>query len=348
MEPELDAIAAEIMAAIPREVPEYARPVRGLVRARSASRGPRRARRVRRADPRPGPRPPRCAGDLRRARPGRATPGADPRLPAGRLPRRRPRGVAAGAAAAARGRATTPRSWVPWRSRSSRSSTRSPPTRWRATPQAQSEHQGERERLRRALLELLLREPAADDADVRSAAAAAGWALPQTAAALACAEEDMPRLTRRLPSEVLAAPATASAAPSFRTPRSGPPRPARTRSGRPDRRRGRGRCRLASSAPPGRWRSRACGPQRSGAIRASGVIEATDWLASILIAENAGLIAHIGERRLASFAGSPPRLVCEWRRPRWPTSASSGNAAAMARSDARPPADRSLPAREAA
>jgi PucR C-terminal helix-turn-helix domain len=71
--------------------------------------------------------------------------------------------------------------------------------------QAQSERAGERARRRRDLVALLLRDPPADDADVRALARAAGWRLPRTAATLACAEADLPALARRLAPEALTA-----------------------------------------------------------------------------------------------------------------------------------------------
>ncbi len=69
---------------------------------------------------------------------------------------------------------------------------------------AQSEQEDVRRRRRRELASLLVAEPAATEADVRAAAQAAGWALPRRAAAGACAEEDLGRLSRRLPAECLA------------------------------------------------------------------------------------------------------------------------------------------------
>jgi hypothetical protein len=71
--------------------------------------------------------------------------------------------------------------------------------------QAQREQEGERQRLRRELLALLLRDPPADEPDVRSAAHAAGWRLPRSAAPLAVAEEDLARVGRRLSADALVA-----------------------------------------------------------------------------------------------------------------------------------------------
>src|SRR4051795_12292689 len=71
--------------------------------------------------------------------------------------------------------------------------------------QAQREQEGERQQRRRELLALLLREPAADEAELRPAAQAAAWRLPRSAAPLAVAEEDLGRVGRRLSADALVA-----------------------------------------------------------------------------------------------------------------------------------------------
>ncbi|WP_028062841.1 PucR family transcriptional regulator [Solirubrobacter soli] len=58
--------------------------------------------------------------------------------------------------------------------------------------EAQSEAAGETQRRRRRLLRLLVQEPAADTEAVRTAATAAGWALPRVLAAVVAAEADQP------------------------------------------------------------------------------------------------------------------------------------------------------------
>lgn len=57
--------------------------------------------------------------------------------------------------------------------------------------EAQSEAAGETQRRRRRLLRLLVQEPAADAEAVRSAATAAGWALPRRLAAVVAAETEL-------------------------------------------------------------------------------------------------------------------------------------------------------------
>jgi hypothetical protein len=69
---------------------------------------------------------------------------------------------------------------------------------------AQREQEGERQRRRRELLSLLLRDPPAEEGDLRAAAQGAGWRLPRSAAPLAVAEADLARVARRLPADALA------------------------------------------------------------------------------------------------------------------------------------------------
>ncbi|HXF31151.1 MAG TPA: helix-turn-helix domain-containing protein [Solirubrobacterales bacterium] len=70
--------------------------------------------------------------------------------------------------------------------------------------QAQAEVEDLRRRRRRELVALLLADPPADPADVAAAARAAAWEVPAGLAALACPEEALARVVRRLPPEVLA------------------------------------------------------------------------------------------------------------------------------------------------
>jgi PucR C-terminal helix-turn-helix domain len=70
--------------------------------------------------------------------------------------------------------------------------------------QAQAEVEDLRRRRRRELIALLLAEQPADAADLVAAARAARWEVPAGLAALACPEEALARVARRLPPEVLA------------------------------------------------------------------------------------------------------------------------------------------------
>ncbi len=69
--------------------------------------------------------------------------------------------------------------------------------------EAQREAAGERGRRRRLLLLLMLAEPVDHEA-LRKAALDAHWPIPRVVAALACQADDLDSITRRLPEEVLA------------------------------------------------------------------------------------------------------------------------------------------------
>lgn len=68
---------------------------------------------------------------------------------------------------------------------------------------AQSESEDLRRRRGHELVLLLMREPAVALEDVRAAARAAGWKLPRKLAALACGEDDLAAIARRLPADAL-------------------------------------------------------------------------------------------------------------------------------------------------
>ncbi len=69
--------------------------------------------------------------------------------------------------------------------------------------QAHAEVEDVRRRRRRELVVLLLDDPPADAADLVAAARAAGWGVPAGLAALACPEDALARVARRLPPEAL-------------------------------------------------------------------------------------------------------------------------------------------------
>jgi PucR C-terminal helix-turn-helix domain len=65
--------------------------------------------------------------------------------------------------------------------------------------EAQAEIEDQRRRRQRKLVTLLLRDSPADAADLRAAAAATSWKLPRRAAALACAPADLAQIAHRVP-----------------------------------------------------------------------------------------------------------------------------------------------------
>lgn len=70
--------------------------------------------------------------------------------------------------------------------------------------EAQSELEGERQRRRRELVSLILSDSMVSSQELRAAAAAAGWTMPSTMAPVACREQATDALARRLGPEVLA------------------------------------------------------------------------------------------------------------------------------------------------
>jgi hypothetical protein len=132
--------------------------------------------------------------------------------------------------------------------------------------EARARLEGESRRRRHELVAALLREPPAEEADLRAAAEAVAWRIPRTAAALACDEEGLDRLAMRLPADTLAAglEGVGCAIVPDPTGRAGP-----ARSSEPSRAAAWGRTpRWARpvpptrSPPPGRWPAPRCGPSR--------------------------------------------------------------------------------------
>jgi len=71
--------------------------------------------------------------------------------------------------------------------------------------EAQAEIEDRRRRRRDELVELLLREPPADESSIQAACEAAGWKPPRGIGAVACTADDLEHLARRLPRDALAA-----------------------------------------------------------------------------------------------------------------------------------------------
>jgi hypothetical protein len=197
--------------------------------------------------------------------------------------------------------------------------------------QAQREQEGERQGRRRELLALLLRDPPAPDAEVRSSAQAAGWRLPRSAAPLAVAEEDLTRVGRRLSADALVATV-----------------------------RGVGCALVSGAAGPQRWAelqratrgvTAALGPTvpraelaeawsiasaalravEAGAIEADGLVEAEEHLPELLLFESGGLAARLAERRLEPLDELTPAGRARMEETALAFVQHGGNAAAMAR-----------------
>ena len=197
--------------------------------------------------------------------------------------------------------------------------------------QAQSELEGERERRRRELVALLVRDPAAETAEVRPAARAAGWAVPRSVAALACSESDLVRVARRVPGDTLACELEGVGCVLVPDPE-GPRRAGEIGAaldGIPtaigpagDRTELGGSWSLARAAMRG---------VESGSIEGPAPVRAADRLTELLLIQGADLARLIAARRLRALEPLTPRARERMRETALAYVRERGNAAAMAR-----------------
>ncbi len=190
--------------------------------------------------------------------------------------------------------------------------------------QAASEHAGERERQREELVGALLgRAPGADPA---SLATDLGWRLPRSAAALACRPRRLAGLARRLGPEALAAPFEGLGA-IILPDADGPGRRAAVRvaaSGRE-----------AASGPNGpldrlpfSWRLATAALELSDGTN---LLAADDHLGALLISQSAPVVERIAARRLAALSELTPASRARMAATALAYVQHVGNAAAMAR-----------------
>jgi hypothetical protein len=329
IEPELAAVTSEILDTIAREVPEYARPLEGAF-GRGVQIGVTEALRQFVAlirDPDSGREPGRDVyvglgrGELRQGRTLDALQSAY-RVGA-RVAWRRLAAAARRAGFDARVISTLAESIFAYIEELSADSVE-------GYSQARSEREGERQRRRRELIALLLRDPPAGGTELAAAADAAGWEPPRTAAALACREDELGRLARRLPPDALAGPYRGDGCVIV----SDPAGPGRTQE-------------IDSAAagmtvalgPPGaldeleaswslaraaRW------AREAGVLAGDGLVRAEECLPELLVHEGSALVERIAARRLAPLEP----LTLKARRRMEETALAyvqrQGNAAAMA------------------
>jgi hypothetical protein len=166
---------------------------------------------------------------------------------------------------------------------------------------AQAESEDVRRRRRQELVSLLMREPAAETDDVRAAAQVVGWKLPSKLAALACREDDLTTIARRLPADVLITDFDELGCVLIPDP-GGPGRPkdvARAAAKR--------MAAMGPSCPPARtgesWQlaKAALRALEAGTVSTDGLLRAEDHLADLLLLEGEALAMRIADRRLAPF-----------------------------------------------
>ncbi|HEX4564924.1 MAG TPA: helix-turn-helix domain-containing protein [Solirubrobacteraceae bacterium] len=173
--------------------------------------------------------------------------------------------------------------------------------------QAQSERAGELERARSELLAALLRGAAPPDSDLALLSAAARWALPRRAAALACSIDVLPALARRLGGDVLHAP-HANLGCVVVPDAEGPGRREALRVAARDRRAAVGPEGTLAQLPRS-WRL-ACETLSMSESAANGgpgeLVAADDHLAQLVLRESSVAIERIAERRLRALADLTP------------------------------------------
>jgi len=171
---------------------------------------------------------------------------------------------------------------------------------------AQSESEDVRRRRRHELVVLLMREPAAAVEDVRAAARAAGWKMPKRLAALACSDEDRAAIVRRLPVETLGTSFDALGCLVVPDP-AGPGRPEeieRAVGGRV--------AALGPAVSPDlvreSWQLAKAGREalESGTVSVDGLLRSEHHLADLLLLESRGLATRIAAQRLTPFESLTP------------------------------------------
>jgi hypothetical protein len=345
IEPELDAIADEILDTIAREVPEYARPLEGsfgrgvrtgvtealgqfleLIRSPSGARGPGREVYVALG-----------RGELRQ---GRTLDSLQSAYRVGaRVAWRRAAAVAGEAGVEPDVLSLLAESMFAYIEELSADSVE-------GYAEARSRLEGERRRRQRELVAMLLREPPAEEADVRVAAAAVGWRPPRTAAVLACAEGELDRIARRLPPDALTAQLDGGGWAIVPDPE-GPGRLAELGNAVGERAAalgptvGVGELAISWSLAKATLRAReaealrgrgrgASGADERGAP-AGGLVRADDVLSELLLFEGRALVDRLAARRLAPLDELTPKARVRMEETAFAYVREGGNAAAMAR-----------------
>jgi hypothetical protein len=330
MEPELDAITDEILTTIAHEVPEYARPLEGsfgrgvrtgvtealrqfveLIRSPSGARGPGREVYIALG-----------RGELRE---GRTLDSLQSAYRVGaRVAWRRAADSARRAGVDAEVLSLLAESIFAFIEELSADSVE-------GYAEARSHLEGERRRRQRELVLLLLRDPPAEDADVRAAAATVGWRIPRAAAAIACSEQEVDRIARRLPADALVATLEGEGCAIVPDP-DGPGRPAEVAQA------------LAS-------RSAAVGPAvavadlstswslaraallaaEAGGVAAASPLRADEVLVDLLLFDGRALVDRIAALRLSAFDELTPKARSRMEETALAYVREGGNAAAMGR-----------------
>jgi hypothetical protein len=300
IEPELDAVTAEILATIGREVPEYARPLEGSF-GRGIRTGVGEALR-------------QFVALIRDPEAGRGV-GRDVYIGLGSGELRQGRTLDSLQAAYRVG------ARVAWRrfSQAGRESGLDAETlsllaeaifayidelsadSVEGYAEAQAHLEDERRRRDRELAALLVREPAAEQADLRAAAQRAGRSVPRSVAALACPESRLGELVRQLPAEALATQLDGAGCVLLPDPE-GPGRAAILERAARDVPVALGPCGAVAELPASWSFARAAlRAAEAGALSQEGLLRVDEHLGELLLFEGAALAERIAGRRLAPF-----------------------------------------------
>ena len=197
--------------------------------------------------------------------------------------------------------------------------------------EVRSRTETERQRRRRELALLVLRDPPAEEADIRATARLADWSVPRSLAALACPQAELVALMLRLPREVIAAALDGAGCVLVPDP-GGPGRAAeleRALAGTP-----------AALGPPGpssqirdSWELAllALGAIESGELAHDGLVHAEQRLGDLALIRARPVVDQIGARRLGALAELTPKARARMESTALAYIEHRGNAAAMAR-----------------
>jgi len=197
--------------------------------------------------------------------------------------------------------------------------------------EAQSEGLGERLRLERRLVAALLRRPPMARPELDSLSAAAGWQVPERASTLSCHERDLAEITRFLPIEVISAMVDATGCIVIPD-AAGPGRLRLLRKAVGTRPAGLGP-EMAVGEMHTSWRlaKSALRAIEAGAIRNAGLARADEHLADLALFESRDLISRLGRSRLAPLEGLTPNAKTRMAETTAAWLDHRGNAAEMAR-----------------
>lgn len=195
--------------------------------------------------------------------------------------------------------------------------------------EAASEQAGVRQRRRRELAALLLRDPPASTEDVRAAARAAGWKLPEALAPLACDEANLDRIAPRLSAEALATSADGAGCAILDA--------ASSDLGELAQAVGDADAAVGPAVPPEElaqsWSLAlaALAGRAAGRVEGTGVVAAADVLPGLLLSESPAVASALVARRLGALDPLTPKARERMRETALAYVRHRGNAAEMAR-----------------